>query len=792
MTSRHNTLSFLLLALTVAELCRAAGSNAVIGVILDHASIAGKELLTSMEIAVEDFANPGNKSLLLLTRDSHGNPLLVASAVLGLVEQPEVRAIVVDSISPQEASSIADISHRANLVPLISVTGSSSASRAGRSQLLQMAADGSICLASVVKSYHWRSVVVLYEEEAYRDVSGLISSLSSSIKAIGSEVEQFLPLPCFSSLQDPKPLIRQKLEKLKEGESKVLVLGWVWVVGEQVGGYLDSIDPFIISSSMQGVIGIKPHVREETEEYKSFSTRFQKRFKLAFPDEQRWAGPGMHALRAYDAMKVMIFAMEKANNSSTKLFDEMLSTNLTGLSGAIEFEDGGKLKRSRASFQIVNVVGRSYREIGSWSEESGFCRSGPIYLPSRSPTVMTERRSLRIAVPAAGVFNLFVKVTQDDTMNRTMVTGFSVDVFAVVVKHLSYPLSYELFPFYGSYDDLVGEVSKKVYDAAVGDIQIMSSRYHSISYSQPYLDSGLVMVVKQRREEDKGWIFIRPFTGSMWLLIAVMCLYTWAVVYAIEGGFVGRAAGEEQSAFPLDSLLWSSLSSFFYQYREPKSNLSRIVLATWLIVVLILNSAFTSTLTSMLTVSQLRPSIDDIDSLKNSGASVGCNGNSFIVAYVIDVLGFHPSKVVPISSVAEYRNAFSSGRIAAAFFVEPHAKAFLTLHCRGFAISGEAYKLGGFGFVFPKDSPLALDVSTAILRANERGDINRLERSLLASSKCVGVENDDDHGGGSMDPAAFRMLFFVLGGVASAALFISWVSSTRKDFFCRLILTKQK
>ena len=82
-----------------------------------------------------------------------------------------------------------------------------------------------------------------------------------------------------------------------------------------------------------------------------------------------------------------------------------------------------------------------------------------------------------------------------------------------------------------------------------------------------------------------------------------------------------------------------------------------------------------------MTISQLEPSVLDIQTLQKRNAYVGCDGNSFIVRYLIDVLKFKPD-------------------IEAAFFVAPHAKVFLAKYsCEGFIKAGNTFRLGGFGFV---------------------------------------------------------------------------------------------
>jgi len=124
------------------------------------------------------------------------------------------------------------------------------------------------------------------------------------------------------------------------------------------------------------------------------------------------------------------------------------------------------------------------------------------------------------------------------------------------------------------------------------------------------------------------------------------------------------------------------------------------VLAPWLFVILIATSTFTASLTSMMTVSQLEPSVLDIKSLLKRNSPVGCNGNSFIVKYLTEVQKFKPENIRRINSINDYPSAFQNKDIEAAFFIAPHAKVFMAKYsCRGFIKAGNTFRLGGLGFV---------------------------------------------------------------------------------------------
>ena len=78
------------------------------------------------------------------------------------------------------------------------------------------------------------------------------------------------------------------------------------------------------------------------------------------------------------------------------------------------------------------------------------------------------------------------------------------------------------------------------------------------------------------------------------------------------------------------------------------SGLGRLVLIIWLFVVLIINSSYTASLTSILTVQQLSSQIEGIDSLISSTQPIGIQEGSFARKYLIDDLNIAESRIVTL------------------------------------------------------------------------------------------------------------------------------------------------
>ncbi|XP_021820186.1 glutamate receptor 2.6-like [Prunus avium] len=259
--------------------------------------------------------------------------------------------------------------------------------------------------------------------------------------------------------------------------------GHVWIVTDEIASLLDSVDSSI-KYNMQGVVGIKTNFIETTKTFRRFKTRFRRIYGLQYLEEEENSSPSIFALRAYDTIWAIAGAMK--NVTTKELSQKIASTSFQGLSGMIEFKNS--MLSQPPTFQIINVVGKSYREIAFWSPRFGFSES------------LIKHSDMKERIENGSI----------QERNETQISGFSIDVFEAAVKHLPYQLPYVFVPFNGSYDELVQQVYYKGLDAAVGDIEVVADRYHFVEFSQPYVSSGIVMVVTVKPDKLKEkWMFMK-------------------------------------------------------------------------------------------------------------------------------------------------------------------------------------------------------------------------------------------------------------------------------------------
>lgn len=136
------------------------------------------------------------------------------------------------------------------------------------------------------------------------------------------------------------------------------------------------------------------------------------------------------------------------------------------------------------------------------------------------------------------------------------------------------------------------------------------------------------------------------------------------------------------------------------------STLGRLVLIIWLFVVLIINSSYTASLTSILTVQQLTSRIEGIDSLISSSDRIGVQDGSFAYRYLIDELNIAESRIVKLKNQEAYIRALflgpQNGGVAAIVDELPYIEVFMSNSKCEFRTVGQEFTKSGWGFVSTK------------------------------------------------------------------------------------------
>ncbi|KAF8657764.1 hypothetical protein HU200_059924 [Digitaria exilis] len=795
-----------------------------VGVILDLGSLVGKVSRTSISLAVKDFYSVHQNYSTKLTihiRDSMGNDVKAASAAIELLENYKVQAI----LGPQKSSEAAFISKLGSIkqVPIVSFTATNPALtydsmpyfvRATLSDSVQVNS-----IASLIKFYGWREVVMIYDGTDYG--RGILPHLVDALQQIDAHVPYRSVIPLSATREN----IKQELYKLMAMQTRVFIVhmsssrasllftkakeagmmnkGFVWIITNGIANIIDSLNQSVIEA-MNGVIGIRSHVPKSQELDTSFLVRWNRMYRQFNPNELPHNKPSIFGLWAYDTVWALAQAAEKVRVSGNsnrlqscknctsldslaiysngpELLKEIVQNKFRGLSGNFDLTDR---QLPVSALQIINLVGGSCRHIGFWTSENGLSRQ-PVIWPGESTEIPrgweipASGDKLRVGVPSSA-YPQFAKTSKDPVTNTTR-----ANVFEEAVKMLPYAMPYEYVLFgstkdtsSGSYDDFVYQVHLKVYDIVIGDITIRYNRTFYADFTVPYTESGIAMVVPVRDSVNKNtWIFLKPLTPSMWFGSVVFFIYTGLVVLSLE--FLGN---NKNVRGPIPRTL--GIMIFFSIFEERlvaeeivERFLSRVVMIVWLCFLLVVTSSYTANLTSMLTVQQLQPTVNDIQELLKSGENVGYHRGSYVKG-ILEELGFDRSKIKAYDTPDEFHNALSGGSsnggIAALLHEVPYIKLFLANHCKGYTMVGPIYKAAGFGYALAKGNPLLGDISKAMLNVTGGDTMIQIEK------KWMGYQNDCQNvgpvtGSSSLTFANFRGLFILTGAASTSSLLIALI-----------------
>ncbi|KAI8536765.1 hypothetical protein RHMOL_Rhmol10G0282000 [Rhododendron molle] len=761
-----------------------------IGAIFTFNSAIGKVAKVALEAAIEDVnSNPailGGTKLNLTMHDANFSGFLGMAEALKFMESDTVAII-----GPQSSVTAHVISHIANelQVPLLSfaATDPSLSSlqypffvRTTQNDQFQMAA-----IADLVEYYEWRDVIAIFADDDFGRNG--IAALSDELAEKRCQISYKAPL----DPQATRTEIMDVLVKVALAESRILVLhtyptwgldvlsvahylgmmdsGYVWLATNWLTTVVDTSSPLSSESmdNIQGLITLRMYT-PESELKRNFVSRWKN-----LTTHQMANGPfglNTYGLYAYDTVWLLAHAIDAffsqggsisfSNDSrlselnggnlhldAMTIFDggklllsNILNVNLTGLTGNVRFSSDRSLYRP--AFEVINVIGTGVRTVGYWSNYSGLSVLPPETLYSKPPnrssssqnlfpviwpgqTTQKPRgwvfpnngRALRIGVPNRVSYREFIA----EVPGTEMFKGYCIDIFTAAVNLLPYALPYKLIPF--------GD----------GDIAITTNRTRMVDFTQPYIESGLVVVAPVKKLNSDAWAFLRPFSGSMWMVTGGFFLLVGTVVWILEHRLNDDFRG------------------------PPRKQVVTIL-------------CYTASLTSILTVQQLSSPIKGLESLRTSNDPIGYQQGSFARNYLSGELGIHESRLIALNSPEEYAEALKkgpkNGGVAALVDERAYIELFLSSRCE-FSIVGQEFTKSGWGFAFPRDSPLAIDMSTAILKLSENGELQRIHDKWLISRACSseGAKLAVDR----LQLKSFSGLFIICGLACLVALLVYFV-----------------
>ncbi|KAG7010729.1 Glutamate receptor 3.7, partial [Cucurbita argyrosperma subsp. argyrosperma] len=732
-----------------------------IGAVFTFDSIIGRAAKVAMEAAVSDVnADPSilnGTRLNLIMADTHCNVLLGSIRAFQVLEKD-----VVAIVGPQSSVVAHMVLQIANhlQVPLISYAATDPTLsalqfpfflRTTQSDAYQMTA-----MAELIDFYEWKEVIIIFVDDDYGR-NGM-STLTDELDKKMFKVSYKLPLPSQLNLSE----ITDMLNKSKLLGPRVYVVhvnpdprlsifkiahqldmmtsDYVWLATDWLSSTLDSILPVHQTSLniLQGVVVLRQYTPESSQK-----TTLWSRLRKMLPEDSRNSSMNVHALSAYDTIHVVARAIDKFLNGGRsisfslknkfhdlntsrmpwgklKIFDDgalllsiLLQANFTGLSGRIEFNSDRNIV-SRG-YEVINIDRTGLRRVGYWSNGTGFTIQSPEALKQKRITYTHLNQTLgNVTWPGGKTERPRGWVIADN--ERPLIIGvprrvsFIEFVTAVNGSHKN---------IQGYCIDLFNEARKLVpYDVPYRFIPF-GNGYSNPSYDDLVKNIANGVVDFSQPFASTGLVIVAPITNSKsnaWVFLKPFTVEMWCVTSA--------------SFFMIGAVIWLLEHRVNDDFRGPPKR--------QLVTVQLLNI------------------------VQNK-------------SYLTESLYLPRSRLVPLGSPEEYESAllkgpFKRGGVAAIIDELPYMELFLSGR-NDFGMIGQPFTKSGWGFAFQRGSPLAVDISTAILKLSENGKLQKIHEKWFCKMGCPGERRRKPEPN-QLHLVSFWGLYLLCGAFSLVCLFI--------------------
>ncbi|KAJ6373293.1 hypothetical protein OIU76_027600 [Salix suchowensis] len=642
-----------------------------------------------------------------------------------------------------QASFVIDLGEKAQ-VPIISFSASSPSLTSIRSTYFVRATLNDStqvnAISELVKTYKWREAVPIYMDNEYGE--GIIPYLIDALQAVDARV----PYRSVISPSATDDQIVAELYKLMTMQTRVFIVhmygslgtrifakakeigmmskGYVWIMTDGLTADLLSSPNPSVTGTIQGVLGVKSYV-PSTKELQDFRVRWKRKFQQDNPyiiDAEL----SIYGLRGYDAATALALAVEKTGTTKFGFLKENVSrTSSTDLASLGISFNGPSLLQALSNTSFKGLTG-NYHFVDGQLQSPAFQIVNVNGNGGREIGFWTPKEGLvKQLVPSNGT-------------NSTSLSGISTVIFpgdtTAAPKGWGIPTNEKKLmigvPAVKStlrqFVDVINNPSSNTTTVTGFCIDVFDTAVKALPYDLPH---EYVLFAKPDGEPAGTYndlvnqVYLKKFdavVGDITILHSRSLFVDYTLPYMESSVSVvvpTKGHNIESAWFFLKPFTWGLWSDFI-----------------------------------------LRTLLD---------------------------LGFDSSKLMVYSSPEECHELLSKGSenggIAAAFDEEPYMKVFLSKYCPKYTIIDALFKTGGFGFVFPKGSPLVPDISTEILNMIEGDKMKEIQ------DKWFGKQTSCPNSGtsvssNSLSIKTFWGLFLICGIAALSALIIFIVMFVHQEW----------
>ncbi|XP_063869660.1 glutamate receptor ionotropic, delta-2-like [Scylla paramamosain] len=169
----------------------------------------------------------------------------------------------------------------------------------------------------------------------------------------------------------------------------------------------------------------------------------------------------------------------------------------------------------------------------------------------------------------------------------------------------------------GNWTGIVGTLQHELADFSM-DLTRTPGRSEVVEYSRIYIDESIVILSSKPKPLPEYLSLIRPLEGEVWGAI-VVCVMVWGTVLWVMERLFHWITGRRYLSFSSSIFYGWGLLLQDHPFKPPSNPTSQILVVFWLLVYLILSTAYSSSLISHLVVKGKSSVINNMEQLAERG-----------------------------------------------------------------------------------------------------------------------------------------------------------------------------
>jgi len=341
--------------------------------------------------------------------------------------------------------------------------------------------------------------------------------------------------------------------------------------------------------------------------------------------------------------------------------------------------------------------------------------------PSASTSSVSARPKLRVAV---GLIKPFV-LEEDGKL-----TGFSIELWDKISQEAGLAGD---FAVKSNVKELLASIKSQKSDIGIAALSITADRDKEFDFSYPIFEGGLQILVLSQPSANPVTSFVEgifsatflQLIGIMLIIILVPAHVVWLFERRREVSLISA-----KNYFPgIFEACWWALSTLATQAEEmPKSPAGRVVALIWMFTSVVFIAYFTATVTTSLTVQQLKSNINGPSDLP--GKNVASVTGSTSVAYLRE----NNIKVTEFPRSGDAFDALIQKQVDAVVFDAPVLLYYASRDGKGkVQVVGNLFRQESYGIVFSPNSPYRKPVNTALLTLKENGTYQEIYKKWFGA-----------------------------------------------------------